>query len=85
MRWVWPILIKGPVNIYGNTGPGNLQRDHRLFLSFRHTGPHVILNVEYTGPPVISIWDFNVAKDYFEVLMYGAMDFYRSLMLKSQS
>ena len=25
---------KGPVNIYGNTGPGNLQRDHRLFWSF---------------------------------------------------
>ena len=22
---------KGPGNIYGNTGPGNLQRDHRLF------------------------------------------------------
>ena len=24
------IFTKGPVNIYGNKGPGNLQRDHRF-------------------------------------------------------
>ena len=28
------VTAKGPVNIYGNTGPGNLQRDHPLFWSF---------------------------------------------------
>ena len=28
------VVTKGPVNIYGNTEPGNLQRDHRLFWSF---------------------------------------------------
>ena len=72
-------ICKGPVNIYGNTGPGNLQRDHRLFLSFRHTGPPVILNVECMGPQVISMWNFNGVKDYFEVLTYGAIEFYRSL------
>ena len=60
----------GPVNIDGNTGPGNLQRDQRLFLYFCNTGPLVSLNVEYTGRPVISMWDFNGAKDYFEVLTY---------------
>ena len=30
---------KGAVNIYGNTGQGNLQQDHRLFWSFSWTGP----------------------------------------------
>ena len=34
----------------------------------------IILDVEYTGPPVILMWDFNGAKDYFEVLTYRAMD-----------
>ena len=53
------ILTMGPVNIAGNTGPGNLQRDQRLFLYFCNTGPLVSLNVEYTGRPVISMWDFN--------------------------
>ena len=50
---------EGPVNIFGNTGTGNLKRDHRLFLSLHYTGPLVILNVECTGPLVISMWDFN--------------------------
>ena len=68
------ILTMGPVNIDGNTGLGNLQRDHRLFL-YCNTEPLVILNLEYTGPPVISMWDFNGAKDYFEVLTYRAMNF----------
>ena len=27
-------ISKGPVNIYGNTGPGNPQWDHRLFSYF---------------------------------------------------
>ena len=27
-------LLKGPVNIYGNTGPGNPQPDHGLFSYF---------------------------------------------------
>ena len=38
---------KGLVNFYGNTRLGNLKRDHRLFLHFRHTGPPIILNVEH--------------------------------------
>ena len=54
---------KGSVNIYGNTGPGNLHRDERLFLFFSWTvilkfghglfqrrismGPKIIL--EYSG------------------------------------
>ena len=51
-----PVLldIKGPGNIYGNTGPGKLQRDHRLFWSFSWTGPPVILRVDSTGPLLIS-------------------------------
>ena len=28
---------KGPVNIYANAGPRNLQQDHRLFLCFGYT------------------------------------------------
>ena len=54
---------KGPVNIYKNLGLGNLQRDHRLFLSFRHTGPPFLLNVEHAGPLVISMQDLNGGKD----------------------
>ena len=72
---------EGPVNIFGNTGTGNLKRDHRLFLSLHYTGPLVILNVEYMGPLVSSMWDFNRDKDYFEVLKYRPMDYYRSLCL----
>ena len=45
-------LTRGLVNIYGNMRRGNLHRDNQLFLFFRHTGPPVILNVVYTGPPV---------------------------------
>ena len=33
----------------------SLQRDHQLFLFFPHMHSFVILNVEYTGPPVISM------------------------------
>ena len=32
------LYCKGPVNIYGNTGPGNLKRDHQLFSLLRQTG-----------------------------------------------
>ena len=70
---------KEPVDIFGNMGPGNLQWDHPLFYSFLYMGSPVIWNLEYTGPSVILMWNFNGAKDYFEVLIYGAMDFYRSL------
>ena len=74
----WP-LPKGPGNIYGNAGPGNLQRDHRLFWSFSRTGPPVILRVDFTEPPLISVSDFNGVKDYFGVLQYGAMDYIETL------
>ena len=33
-EWLSNNAPKGPVNIHGNTGPGKLQRDHRLFWSF---------------------------------------------------
>ena len=46
---------RGPVNIYGYTGPGYLQRDHWLFLPSGHTGPPIILIVEYTGLQVVSM------------------------------
>ena len=52
---IFGISIKGPVNIYGNMGPGNLQRDYRLFWSFSWTGPPVILRVGSTGPRLISV------------------------------
>ena len=38
-----PIVLRevttseGPVSIFGNMGPGNLQQVHHLFLSFHHT------------------------------------------------
>ena len=70
---------KGPGNIYENTGPGKLQRDHRLFWSFSWTGPPVILRVDSTGPPLISVFDFNGVKDYFGILRYGAMDYIETL------
>ena len=47
--------FKGPVNIYGNTGLGNLQRDHPLFWYFSWTGPTVILRVGSVGPRLISV------------------------------
>ena len=68
---------KGPVNIYGNTGPGNLQRDRLLFWPFVRTGPPVILKHQSTGPPIISMLFFNGARDYFQVLRYGAMDYFQ--------
>ena len=68
---------KGPVNIYGITGPGNEQRDHRLFLPFVRTGTPVILKLRTTGPPVISMLFFNGVRDYFQVLRYGAMDYFQ--------
>ena len=66
---------KGPVNIYGNMGPGNLQWDHWSFLLIGHVGTPLILNVEYMGLPLISMSDI---KDYFEVLKYGAMEYHWS-------
>ena len=45
--WFYGVCPKGLVNFYGNTRLGNLKRDHRLFLHFRHTGPPIILNVEH--------------------------------------
>ena len=68
-------MNKGSVNIYGNTAPGNLQRDHWLFWSFCWTGPPVILRVGSTGPRLISVKDFN--GDYFEVLRYRVMDYFQ--------
>ena len=32
------------------------------------------MRVDSTGPPLISVWDFNGVKDYFRVLQYGAID-----------
>ena len=40
---------KGPVNIYGNTGPGNLQWDHWLFWPFSWTGPLLIWGLALRG------------------------------------
>ena len=65
----------GLVNIYGNVGPGYLQWDHGLFWSFSWIGPPVILRIGSTGPRLISVSDFNRAKDYFEVLRYGFLVF----------
>ena len=67
----------GLVNIHGNRGLGNLQRDHWLFLAFRHMGPPVVLKVEYTGPKVFTMYSFKGAKDYFEVLAKIATRFQR--------
>ena len=64
---------KGPVNIYGNTGPGNLQRDRRLFWLSVRTGPPIILRVGSTGPRIISMLFFNGANDYLQVVQYGAI------------
>ena len=60
--------------MYGNTGPGNLQQDHRIFWSFSWTWPLVILRVDSTGPPLIIR-----VKDYFGLLQYGAMDYIETL------
>ena len=60
--------------MYGNTGPGNLQQDHRIFWSFSWTWPLVILRVDSTGPPLIIR-----VKDYFGVLPNGAMDYIETL------
>ena len=69
---------KGLINIYGNTGPGILQRGHWLFLSFCDRGPRVTLNVDCAGPLVISLQEFNGNKGIFEALNYGAIDLYQS-------
>ena len=71
--------FKGPVNIYGNTGPGNLQRDRRLFWPSVRTGPPIILRVGSTGPRIISMLFFNGAKDYFGALRYGTIDYIETL------
>ena len=52
------------VNIYVIAEGGNLQQDH-----FHGTGSQVILNIDYTGPLVISMQDLYRAKDLFEVLI----------------
>ena len=77
IHWVLHYHLKGAVNIYGNTGPGNLQRDRLLFWPFVRTGPPVILKHQSTGPPIISMLFFNGARDYFQVLRYGAMDYFQ--------
>ena len=40
-------------------------------------GPPVILRVSSTGPWLISVLNFNGAKDYFEVLRYGVMVYFQ--------
>ena len=60
---------KGLANIYGNTGTGNLQWEHRLILSLSWTRPPVILKYDSTEPLLISVQDYNKgAKDYFAVV-----------------
>ena len=56
---------EGEVDDFGQTKPRNLQRGKRLLLPFYHMGPTVILNVEYTGPLVISMQHFKKANNFF--------------------
>ena len=63
-----------------------LVRDRSIFIGIRdreicngttgYFGPLVILRLGSKGPGLISVWDFNRAKDYFKLLRHGVIDYF---------